>query len=873
MKYKKNYHVIYELAKANDKMNTSRNRILIGAVMLAVILLFCTFSIAQGKVAAESARNVREAGTAASAYLDFGSKIQCQDLKKLSYIDKVGFETSFASIFIGDDSVCECAVLDETGYQEMLLPACTDVYGSYPTKENEVMLSQRALEALDIKNPEVGMKIPMSMGWYDWMRNKEHMDMLDSTFVLSGYYTDYIEETQNLPVAYFSETFLRTNQYKGNSSRILIKLHESFSKGIEIEKRLYQNIKIENEHQQIVVNNSPQYEAVEEFIGGFGIAIFCSILIFVCAYLLIYNILSITMSLDIRQFGLLKSIGMTTNQLRIMLYFQSLKKAFTGCILGGLLGTGIVCGILPKLLEKLYLQGSGSVSIEKVFLPKILVFSILFVLITTFLATGRAIKKVSVLSATESVRYQEDNAKLIHKPKKVKLKRVKKSKEGSDIAHMAWRNLTRSKRKFVINLISLTLGCEVALGAVVISKGTDKINELRQNPDFEIGIETDAVDKYKEDKSFQDKDEYNLFSEKYIGEIARIAEISQEEIKICWGGYGFVEIDKKDAFRPKLHAMSGTRYIMIEATIQVVNEKYLKKLETYITENDLSIDMESLKNGTGILLLHHHRLSEHQEIEAKQVVGNTFTLYNTFSDLAEEKNGIEMKCSGYLDTKDKYFPKPDMTYYEESDNYFIATEAAFQKSGYQKQIFHISFDVKEQKEAEIKDKLRQWVENKNKESGEIKIFYLTANSEVIASEQNYLNASRMIMGTLSLVLIFMGIMNYSNTRITDFISRKKEFAVMESIGMTRKQLQKMLILESGYFVLCVMGCLMTIGSIALWLLGKVMKLNLLYFVFYYPFGCLCMIGVLLFGACILIPMIQFKTLVTKSAVERLRGDT
>ena len=53
-------------------------------------------------------------------------------------------------------------------------------------------------------------------------------------------------------------------------------------------------------------------------------------------------------------------------------------------------------------------------------------------------------------------------------------------------------------------------------------------------------------------------------------------------------------------------------------TVQIVSENEIKALETYVEENKLKVDMDSLKNGTGVMIIHDHKLSQKQEKQAEK---------------------------------------------------------------------------------------------------------------------------------------------------------------------------------------------------------------------------------------------------------------
>ena len=63
--------------------------------------------------------------------------------------------------------------------------------------------------------------------------------------------------------------------------------------------------------------------------------------------------------------------------------------------------------------------------------------------------------------------------------------------------------------------------------------------------------------------------------------------------------------------------------------------------------------------------------------------------------------------------------------------------------------------------------------------------------DTLQEMKDYIVSNRLVLGALCAVLLLMGIVNYMDVTITGLMVRKKEFAVMESIGLTRRQLKKM----------------------------------------------------------------------------------
>jgi len=871
-KSKRKSWIIWNLAKESDKSQRKSNRIYIVAVAFTVLLLFSTFSIAKGKIETDQLRNMRKANTASNVSFSNATRVQYQKIKELEFVEHVGIEKSFAGIYGSDNQMLfSCVTLDSNGYKKMLRPACTETVGNYPQKNNEIFMSKRALKALGIDKPEIGMKIALNIEWFDWMTNKEHANTDNrASYILSGYNTSYEDITQKAQVIYFSQEFLKEHKIALFPGKLLIKTKYDFLEPSYIEKLLYQNIELENESQQFMVENSSSYQAMTEFAGGFKLVFACAIILCVSAYLLIYNLVSISLNQNIRQYGLLETIGMTRKQIRNMIYLQSLRKSIVGSVIGGIISAFINVFLIQTILQKLYLNGLGTIHKTNIFRPVILFFSIAFVFGISLFSCKRALKKLKILNPLEAGNYYgSDLAKeskrtkarkwkkqTEHQIKKAKKKSCKITRNGSEISHMAWRNMKREKAKLTVSLLSLLLGCEVILGFCVLENGTDTMNKIRQNYDFEIGIDENMVNKYLDTVKFENEKQKKLFSDEKLNELAVIANVTRKDIKISQGGYGFIETDKKDAFEPRnqslVEVQNGNNFV----TFQIIQNRDLKKLENYKLEKSEDMDLEALKSGKGALLLHENELSVALKKAAKKVLDKSFTIYPSYVSMAENKENTDILCSGYLDTTQKSFPDLDYTYHGDGINYLLVTENGFKKLGLTKQIFHISFNVQQDKESLVKEKLKQWVVAQN--SGNSLHFYIVANSDKIVAENSYIQASRLIMTVLGSFLLVMGILNYLNTRSTDLVTRQNEFILLETIGMTRKQLQKMILLEGIYFCALLWSVVISVGSFGLWIFGRLISENISYFRFYYPIDSL-MIMVFSFSIiCILLPQIYFR---------------
>lgn len=89
-----NREVIKMIAARQYQSNRGRNTILIAATALAVVMIFCIFSITSGKINADYLLYMRSSGTAASTTLEQADEKQYEQIKNLPYIKEVGKETA-----------------------------------------------------------------------------------------------------------------------------------------------------------------------------------------------------------------------------------------------------------------------------------------------------------------------------------------------------------------------------------------------------------------------------------------------------------------------------------------------------------------------------------------------------------------------------------------------------------------------------------------------------------------------------------------------------------------------------------------------------------------------------------------------------------
>ena len=123
---------------------------------------------------------------------------------------------------------------------------------------------------------------------------------------------------------------------------------------------------------------------------------------------------------------------------------------------------------------------------------------------------------------------------------------------------------------------------------------------------------------------------------------------------------------------------------------------------------------------------------------------------------------------------------------------------------------------------------------------------------------------------ISIIIALVGILNFINSMVTAIISRKREFAMIQSIGMTKRQLRRMLMFEGLYYAGMTLIASYLLGSFTVGVIVRGMVADG-YATFHFTLLPLIICTPILIVFAILIPYICFKNLEKQSIVERLRA--
>jgi putative ABC transport system permease protein len=216
------------------------------------------------------------------------------------------------------------------------------------------------------------------------------------------------------------------------------------------------------------VSDNDNFNAILYSLGGILIA-----MIMIGGILLIYNAFAISVSERSRQFGILSSVGATKKQLRRSVLFEGICIGAVGIPIGVLAGIGGI-GVTLKFISGIFrsLSANAATLVLTVSVPAIVIavaVGAAVILLSAYLPARRAVKK----SAIEIIR-QTDDVKI--SAKKVKTSRLTAALFGLP-GTLALKNFKRNKKRYRSTVLSLFVSVVLFISAsafgMYLKKGTD----------------------------------------------------------------------------------------------------------------------------------------------------------------------------------------------------------------------------------------------------------------------------------------------------------------------------------------------------------------------------------------------------------------
>ena len=529
----------------------------------------------------------------------------------------------------------------------------------------------------------------------------------------------------------------------------------------------YENLSF-NEH-LLRLQGASVYSNINNSI--YMIIIIVTVLVVICTIATVYNAFSISISERKKQFGILNSIGATKSQIIKLVFIE----AFIVSVIA--IPIGIVCGTISIDLVFRFIQRFfensfiADMNLRVVYNPYIIIGSILIVLITIGISAILPAITAAKISPLEAIK-NSSNLK-IGKVKDSKIVRFIFKTEGV----LAYKNLRRNKKKFRITLFSLIISVVIFISFSGFMKLFIKANQVQSsqmNYDlylYKNGFAEDdkiinELKKVKGIENFSINNEYSIGTN--VGE-NNINKGYKELIEKY-----FTKENKNDEvvynFSNSLFFFPGDEAI---SKLKLKTGKFDK--ETAIKENGIILRNKS----------YYEELGKKGDVSLTNYkVGDTIDAYEIEYDEKNDKEIIETVKLKVLATTEDLLPGQLSSSYMGLD--FITYDEVGQKLGFNinKGRMYISTNKEENTRKAIKEIAEKYGYTVNDE-----IEYARKN------EQSMMAMKVFVYGFVS-VISLVSITNIVNTISTNINLRKREFAIIKSIGVTPSGFNKMIYLES-----------------------------------------------------------------------------
>ncbi len=834
----RNKGAIKKVEKGMMRANHIRNTFAILAVVLTTFMITTVFSLGINYMQNMELSSVRMAGSSADVTLGTPTNEQEQQIRSLDYVKTVGVRYMVGSVTNSRAPSIAIQYYDETEWEQHFKEAISNIHGSYPTKENEIMLSEDALVQLGIADPTLQMKIPLSYFDKDGEQQK--------TFSLSGWFHSYT----GMGMAFVSERYCTNMGYT---------MQENGTLSLTLKKMPRDYYQIQND---ILLNDHQHFSGSISMSSSSGSMIVMVILLVLflvgSGYLLIYNVLYISISKDTRFYGLMKTIGTTQKQIKSLVKKQALQFACIGIPIGILLATAVSFGIVPLFLQQGFEQGKSSMDAVVFFHPAIFILSILFSAMTVWMACNAPAKAAAKISPVEALRFQNFASKKM---------KIRNSTNGGKLYIMAFHNIFRDKKRAVLVFLSLFMGTVTILGVNGILGSINAENYVDQYMKYDFRYTDSQFTQFENLEK-----EVPQFDEHFVEQISQIAGVANVfTSKITWAEIGF-NASEFESFLKMQHEelyQDGKTYEQMISELQdyanagdygcyvvTIDDKLV---EQYNDTHNIPIDIDEFRNGNTVIV----GMDTDTFTPNAMLVGKTL---NLTSDNADGKTA-DFQVAGAFRYEDISFQIGHRKWIGAVPDVIFVSDAGMERLTNTAIIYDIGVDVESTNQLQTVNRELTAINNTLPSS---KWNYQSSVSILEQFHQMYFSIGLLGNGA-AILLIVIGLINFVNVMLTGVMARKNEFAIMESIGTTKKQIRKILTLEGGFYALISIILIMTFGNAFLLLVANAVPSIADYAKFEYPLSLVIGLIIAIFVICLCVPSFVYSFISRETIIERLHN--
>ncbi|MDE6887378.1 MAG: ABC transporter permease [Eubacterium sp.] len=765
------HNVIREIALKKLASQKQRNRIACLAIMLTTFMIYTLCSIGLSFWESMRLQEIYAAGVDADLLLAEFTPRQQEVLEDRGLCERIGYITRVATLGNTKELGVNGAgfyYADGACLEDQIAPAMLSMEGSFPVREREILVPDWFASKLGVLPGQLGTQVELVIYYGgvdgDFNRLSENET---AAFTVCGIYEDnsvnYIHNTAYIYVSrdFWEAAPFEDEQYK---SAAYLTLKQGIGRGELLrELDLAKGQELTPFKQQYAENDDGVLEV------GLGV-----LLVIVCGSLIIYNILSLSAAQDIRFFGQLKTLGVTKRQLKSYMRYQIWWLCLLGVPGGLALAVPLSAFVVPQAVYALRTVDQVQVS----FSPLLFVGTALLSVFTVVIGSLRPLRMAAGVSPIAAAQYVNVS---------VRKKECKRKRDS--MLSIAWRNVFRSRKSAFVVFLSLFLAVMLFFTLDGLLSGYSASALVGNSMYYDIVVE--GVN--------------GSFSEQTLREVAAIPGVaSMEEMRMLKPQSS--EADWLKVSEPKLQMYCDK----VRADLSEIN---IAAVESAIQGDLYKMSM------IGIGQQEFARISEACGMEADKEAFQSgavgIWLCNTFEDdeqllMPQDAQTVYL---GGLKGQKVTIPRMErvactssmlLLMQEVAPNILVSNDTLCAIAD--TFVFRLNIQLEQpQADAQVQTALKGIL-------GDSPMISIDSKQDKVEKNESSFSTIRTLASVMSLILFFIGIMNFINTMYAGILARQKELEMLECIGMSKKQVKQMLIAEGMLYMLVTAGLVLTLGA-------------------------------------------------------------
>lgn len=658
------------------------------------------------------------------------------------------------------------------------------IEGSFPKNENEVVISNHVITNGGL-NYKVGDIVTLKYG----TRNIEGEETLANSEYVPGEEIDITGEVtlkivgiversnfESYSASGYTAFTLDVNSDKGNVNLYVMfdKNKKIIKQSEELAKELNYNCDINYNSTLLALYGESTYGNVMSSMGGMMIIMLS--LVSIGCIIVIYNSFAISVMERKKEFGLLSSIGATKRQLSHTVFFEAVVVGVIGIILGILgayIGIGCVILIINNLISDM-LEYKLHLVTNPLFIIIPVIFMIIVIGVSAFIPSRRASK----VSPIEAIR-QNDDIKI--NKKKIRTSKLVLKLFGIE-GEIALKNIKRNKKKYRVTIVSLFISIVLFISFssymnYTLNTASSVMGEVPY--DYQISYfgddpnnDKEALDKINEIVKSSDVKEYVSYSVSNLSIIGNYT-YSDEYLDFYKSAYG----------ENGIKALNNLKYQYI--SIYILDDNSYNKYKKLIGLDKDSVIL--LNKFKGVSYGNNKRVNYNIPVINNGNINIKICNFDNDEDVDTTKY-----CNNNIDNifvTNKSFDLIEEFSY--MDDFKLIVNKKLYDSISDSSTHYTQFNI-------ISDNTNN-IDKLTKDLDKYSNVNYTNIKEAMKQANNLILVVKILMyGFISLVTL-IGVTSVFNTISTSMALRKREFAVLRSIGLTNRGFNKILFFESLFF--------------------------------------------------------------------------